>query len=127
MHPVTGLSLGRIAIGATALVAPELAGRLFRLDPGANPQLPYMTRMFGSREIALGAVTLVSRGGTRRALTAVGIAVDGADAFAGYDAGDSGAVSPTTSKLLIAPAAGAVIAGIVGLLRRGKKPAAPAD
>ena len=121
MHPVTGLALGRIAIGATALASPELAGKLFRLDSRANPQLPYMTRMFASREIALGAVTLASRGGTRRALTAVGIAVDSADAYAGYDAGATGAVSPTTSKVLVAPAVGAVIAGVVGLLRRGKK------
>jgi len=121
MHPVTGLSLGRIAIGVTALAAPELAGKLFRLDTGANPQLPYMTRMFASREIALGAVTLVSRGGARRALTAVGIAVDGADAYAGYDAGATGAVSPATSKILVAPAVGAVIAGVVGLLKRSRK------
>jgi hypothetical protein len=121
MHPVTGLSLGRIAIGVTALAAPELAGKLFRLDTGANPQLPYMTRMFASREIALGAVTLVSRGGARRALTAVGIAVDGADAYAGYDAGATGAVSPATSKILVAPAVGAVLAGVVGLLKRSRK------
>lgn len=124
MHPVTGISLGRIAIGVTALAAPELAGKLFRLDSEANPQLPYMTRMFASREIALGAVTLVSRGGTRRALTAVGIAVDGADAYAGFDAGATGAVSPATSKVLVAPAVGAVIAGVVGLLKRKKKVAA---
>ena len=124
MHPVTGLSLGRIAIGATALAAPELAGRLFRLDTGSNRQLSYMTRMFASREIALGAVTLMSRGGTRRALTAVGVAVDSADAYAGYDAGASGAVSPSTSKFLVVPAAGAVLAGVVGLLKRSKKVAA---
>jgi len=124
MHPVTGISVGRIVIGVVALVAPELAGRLFRLNSPANPQLPYMTRMFASREIALGAVTLASKGGTRTALTAVGIAVDSADAYAGFDAGATGIVSPATSKFLMAPAVGAVLAGVVGLvLRRGKKSA----
>ena len=127
MHPVTGISVGRIAIGVGALVAPELAGKLFRLNGQGNPQLPYMTRMFASREIALGAVTLVSKGGARTALTAVGIAVDGADAYAGFDAGASGIVSPATSKFLMAPAIGAVAAGLVGLVvRRGKKKPAKA-
>lgn len=121
MHPVTGLSLGRIAIGATALAAPDLAAKLFRLDPVANPQLPYMTRMFGSREVALGAVTLVSRGGARRALTTVGIAVDAADAYAGLDAGATRAVSQSTSRMLVAPAALAVVAGLVGLFKRTRK------
>ena len=40
MNPVTGLSLGRIAIGAAALASPALTTRLFRLDGAANPQLP---------------------------------------------------------------------------------------
>lgn|SRR5690348_1344940 len=127
MHPVTGLSVGRIVIGIGAVAAPDLASRLFRLNVSGNPQLPYMMRMFGSREIALGAVTLASRGRARSALTAVGIAVDGADAFAGLDAGTRGLVSPSTSKFLTAPALGAVAAGLLGLtglaLRGRKKPA----
>jgi hypothetical protein len=128
MDPVTGLSLGRIAIGATTLASPELAGKLFRLDTRANPQLPYMARMFASREIVLGAVTLVARGRSRRALAAVGIAVDASDAYAGYDAGRSGAVSQQTGMFLTAPAVGAVLAGVVGLLggRRRRKSLAAA-
>jgi hypothetical protein len=121
MDPVTGLSLGRIAIGATTLASPELAGKLFRLDTRANPQLPYMARMFASREIALGAVTLMSRGRSRRALAALGVAVDASDAYAGYEAGRTGAVTQQTSAFLTAPAVGAVLAGVVGLLRRGRR------
>ena len=40
MNPVTGLSLGRIAVGAVALADPRLGGRLLNLDTRANPQLP---------------------------------------------------------------------------------------
>jgi hypothetical protein len=115
MNPVTGLALGRIAIGATALASPDLAGKLFRLDIGRNPQLPYMSRMFGSREIALGAITLLAKGGARRKLVALGIAVDGADAFAGYDAMRTGSVSQSVGIGLTLPAVGAVVAGAVGL------------
>ena len=115
MNPVTGLALGRIAIGATALASPDLAGKLFRLDLGRNPQLPYMSRMFGSREIALGAITLLAKGSARRKLVALGIAVDGADAFAGYDAMRTGSVNQSVGVGLVLPAVGAIAAGAVGL------------
>lgn len=115
MNPITGLALGRIVIGAVALASPELAGKLFRLDTRANPQLPYMSRMFGSREIVLGAVTLVAKGSARRKLVAAGIAVDGADAFAGFEAMRSGSVNTSVGIGLTVPALGAVVAGAIGL------------
>lgn len=115
MNPVTGLALGRIAIGVGALAAPDLATKLFRLDGANNPQLSYMIRMFGSREVALGAVTLVAKGSARRKLVALGVLVDGADAFAGYDAMRTGAVTNSVGVGLVAPAVAAVLAGGVGV------------
>jgi hypothetical protein len=119
MNPVTGLALGRIAIGASALASPDLASKLFRLDGANNKQLGYMTRMFASREIALGVVTLASKGAARRRLVALGIAVDGADAYAGYEAMRDGSVENNVGIGLVAPAVGAVVAGLIGLFRRG--------
>ena len=116
MNPANGLALGRIAIGVGALASPDLASKLFRLDGPNNPQLPYMTRMFASREIALGAVTLASKGAARRKLLALGIAVDGADAFAGYDAMRTGAVNNSVGVGLTVPAVGAVIAGAIAFV-----------
>jgi len=116
MNPVNGLALGRIVIGATALVSPDAAAKLFRLDSASNPQLPYMSRMFGSREVALGAITLVAKGKARRKLVALGMAVDGADAFAGYDAMRTGIVPQSVGIFLTAPALGAVVAGAIGLV-----------
>lgn len=115
MNPVTGIALGRIAVGLTALASPDLAAKLFRLDAARNPQLPYLSRLFGSREIALGAVTLASKGATRRRLIALGMMVDGADAFAGYDAMRSGSVTRSVGIGLTVPALGAVVAGAIGL------------
>ena len=89
MDPITGLAYGRIAVGTLSLLSPTLAARLFLLDPAANPQLPYMTRLFGSREIALGAITLASSGAARERLVQVGIAVDGADVVTGVAAAAS--------------------------------------
>ncbi len=114
MNPVTGLSLGRIAIGAAALTAPTLTTRLFRLDGAANPQLPYLLRMFGSREVALGALTLLAPPSARRTVVAAGIAVDVADAVAGVMAARDGSVSKPTGAFLTGPALGATAAGIAG-------------
>jgi len=116
MNPVNGLALGRIAIGATALASPSLAAKLFRLDLARNPHLAYMTRLFGSREVALGAITLLAKGNARRRLVALGMAVDAADGFAGYDAMRTGSVPQTTGVFLTVPALGAVAAGAVGLV-----------
>lgn len=113
MDPVTGLSLGRIAIGAVALTSPPLAARLFQLDAAGNPQLPYMSRMFGSREIALGVTTLLARGPARTVLVRAGIAVDTADAVAAMLAARDGSVSKPVGGFLTAPAVGAAVAGIV--------------
>lgn len=116
MNPVTGLSLGRVAIGAVALGNPALAGKLFQLDVEANPQLPYLARLFGSREVALGLLTLLSSGKTRRNLVLVGLAVDAADAATGYLGIQDGSVSRTTGLALVGPAVGAMVAGARGLL-----------
>ena len=44
----------RAAIGAAAWLMPRLSGRLFGLDPDANPQAAYLGRLFGVRDVALG-------------------------------------------------------------------------
>jgi len=115
MEPITGLAYGRIAIGAMSLLSPSLTARLFLLDPRNNPQLSYMGRMFGSREIALGVITLASSGETRRRLVQLGVAVDGADAYTGIVTAASGAVPKKTGVLLALVAAAAVATGVVEL------------
>ena len=74
-----------------------------------------MTRLFGSREIALGAATLLATGATRRNLVLAGIAVDVADAAAAWLAGEARAVDRTTAAMLTAPAVAAVFAGAAGV------------
>jgi hypothetical protein len=115
MNPALGLAAARLVIGGTALVTPDLGSKLFRLDAVGNPQLPYMTRLFASREIVLGAATLLSSGKARRNLVLAGIGVDCADAAAAWLAGESRSVDRTTAALLTAPAVAAVVAGAAGL------------
>ena len=47
MNPVTGLSLGRIVIGAASVANPAFAAKAFGLDVVANPQTTFVMRLFG--------------------------------------------------------------------------------
>jgi hypothetical protein len=118
MNPVIGLSLGRIAVGAAALANPDASAKLFRLDPTTNPQVPYLMRLFGSREVALGLVTLLARGKAQRGVIGVGVLVDAADAATGYLAMQDGSVNRKTAMALVVPALGATASGVLALFRR---------
>lgn len=111
MNPVTSLSLGRIGVGVASLVRPELVASTM----GASSSHPLLTQWFGSREIALGAATLLSSGSARRTLVLIGAAVDGADAATAYAAVDNDLLPPKLGYALTAVATGAAVAGLLGL------------
>ena len=71
-----------------------------------------MTRLFGPREVILGALTLAATGEARRQLVQVGVAVDGADALNGLVSAASGKVSNPAGLLLTVVAAAAVATGV---------------
>jgi hypothetical protein len=115
---VKALAIGRIALGAVALFFPALAARLFMLKVKSNPQLPYMTRLFAAREIAVGALTLTAPESARTSMIGLGMAVDGSDAIAGVAAARSGAVSKPVGVLLTGGALAAVAAGASTFVNR---------
>ena len=117
MDPVLGLSLGRIAIGVGSIASPTLTAKLFGLSPDDNPQMGFMTRLFGVREIALGSMTLLARGKARRSMVLAGMAVDGADAATGGIALARKEVPLLASAGLIAVALGAVASGGASLVQ----------
>src|SRR5438093_11377509 len=99
------VAIGRIAVGAGTWLAPNLTGRLFGLDPEGNPQLPYVGRLFGVRDVVLGAGVL--RHGRKQKLDWVtaGLACDVADAAAGALAGPRGPRPPAAAVLAPGPSA----------------------
>jgi hypothetical protein len=119
VNPVIGLSLGRIAVGVVSFARPGLAAKMLGVDVVNNPQGPYLARLFGSREIALGTATLLARGKTRRNLVVAGIGVDLADAATGVLGIQDKSVSVRTGGMLVGPAIGAVLSGVAGLRPRG--------
>lgn len=111
MNPVTGLALGRIGVGVASLVKPDLVASTM----GVSGTHPLLTRWFGSREIALGAATLLASGSARRNLVLIGVAVDGADAATAYAAVQEEELAKQLGLGLVAVASGAVVSGLLGL------------
>jgi hypothetical protein len=54
------LARGRIAFGATALLAPRLAARVMGAGPTPRGTMPLLARMLGGRDIALGLGTVIA-------------------------------------------------------------------
>jgi hypothetical protein len=105
----------RIAIGAASWATPRMAGRLFGLDVQANRQAPYLARLFGARDIALGWGALSSEGEAQRQWLLAGVACDVADAAAGIAGGCGGYLPKLTTVLVTGTALSAAALGAAAL------------
>jgi hypothetical protein len=112
---ITSLAITRLAVGGSAFFTPRLAGRAFGLDVEANPQAPYLARLFGVRDAALGIGILTSKGEARRQWLAIGVACDAADALAGVAAGREGYLPKATAAVVTATALSAIVMGSLAL------------
>jgi hypothetical protein len=105
------VAISRIAVGAGTYLMPNLSGRLFGLDPEGNPQLPYIGRLFGARDVVLGAGVVRSSRKQKDAWATAGFACDVADVAAGAIAGARGQLPPAAAALVTATAASFAVAG----------------
>lgn len=112
---ITSLAVTRLAVGGSAFFTPRLAGRVFGLDVEANPQAPYLARLFGVRDAALGIGILTSEGDARRQWLAIGVACDAADVLAGLAAGRKGYLPKASAAIVTATALGAIAMGALAL------------
>lgn len=110
----------RTAIGVAAWLTPRLSGRLFGLDPDANPQASYLGRLFGVRDVALGIGLRSSSGAERQQWLRLGVACDLADAAAGVLAGKTGALPKRATVLVTGTALMAAAMGVAAM--RGEEP-----
>jgi len=101
----------RLAIGAASWATPRVAGKLFGLDAAANPQSPYLARLFGARDVALAWGTLASEGDAQRQWLLAGLACDLADAAAGIAGGRDGYLPKLACVLVSATALSAAALG----------------
>lgn len=103
----------RLGLGAAAWLAPATLARVFGLSPD-DPSLPFLLRLFGARDVALGALLQAADGDEARRVVEVGIAVDVADSAAGLLAAASGKVPRPAALLAASVAAGAAGLGVLG-------------
>src|SRR3954471_10477980 len=106
-----GIAISRIVVGASAYLAPSLSGRLFGLDPAGNPQASYLGRLFGARDVALGAGVLRAHKKQKQMWAAAGVACDFADIGAGVMAGARGQLPPAAAAMVTGTAAVFALAG----------------
>lgn len=106
------IARGRIALGASALLAPGLAGRLMfgRDASGSGPRL--LARMIGGRDIALGlgVVIALDRGAPVRGWLEASALADSVDLASTLIVGDE--IPRGTYVSIVASAVGAALAQI---------------
>src|SRR4051812_44921792 len=110
MENATALSLTRMAAGAGAWAAPTISLRVIGLDQ--RPQAAYLLRLFGVRDLALGAITLLAGPENRRAVLALGALVDASDAVSSALALKQGVVGRAAGVAVAGTATAAVVVGV---------------
>ena len=105
----------RLAVGVTSWVAPRFGSRLFGLEPDANPQAPYLARLFGIRDVALALGPLRAKKRAQDNWIELAILCDAADAAAALLGGGKGYLSPATTAMVGAPAVAATALGVMAL------------
>lgn len=110
---INALAGVRVAVGLTSWLLPRPTGAMFGLSAKANPQAPYLARLFGVRDVALAYGALSSEGEQQRQWLAIGVACDVADAAAGIAGGKRGYLSKLSSSLVTGVS---LIAALLGAL-----------
>jgi len=85
------------------------------MDAEANPQSPYLARLFGARDVALAWGVLSSEGDAQRQWLVAGLACDAADVLAGAAAAGRGYLPRSAGVMVTGTALAAVALGAVAL------------
>ena len=112
-----GLALAltaQLAPLSIAWAAPTASLRISQLDAEA-PQSPFLLRLFGARDVALGALTLMAPASTRPTLLKVGVGVDAGDAAAALLALKAGQLKLVPALAMAGTAGFAIFAGVQAL------------
>ena len=105
----------RLAVGVTSYVAPNFGGKLFGLEPDANPQGAYLARLFGIRDAALALGPLRAKKKAQDNWIELGIMCDAADTLSAALGGGKGYLPPKAAVLVGAPAVAATALGVIAL------------
>ena len=117
----TLLGVTRACIGLGAWFAPDLTIRVFGMDPARSNR--FVGRLFGARELALAVALLAAPPAAVAPVAAIGAAVDGADAVAGFDERRRGNLNAQAT--LLGPVGATAFAALGVLVAREAAATAP--
>lgn len=111
------LAVGRVVWGVAAYVAPRQNARAAGLPGRAGGETVYLTRVFGSRALALGLGYLLSEPATRPRLQRLGLVVDAGDTAAGLVHLVRGDIPRRAAGPVTAITGAYAAVGVLGLVR----------
>jgi hypothetical protein len=112
---MNSLIVSRISFGIAVWLFPRPVGKLFGLDMRGNPQVPYLARILGTRDITLACGILLTKGDARRQWLLAGFASDCADVVAALAGGAGGYLPNRTTAILTAAALAPMVRGAIAL------------
>lgn len=112
---VLSLAAMRVGIGALAWAKPDAAAKLFGFTE-PDGQSRYTWRLFGVRDVVIGAGTILTTGSHRRTWASVGLVCDVADGTAGVLGRRE--VAPVSAGAMVGVPAAAVAFGAWALRPR---------
>jgi hypothetical protein len=115
---INALIVSRLAFGAAAWLSPRPAARAFGFDMSLDPQLPYLARLIGTRDVILAYGLLTTEGDERERWLRISLANDGADVVAAIAGGVGGYLPKRTTAILTAAALAPMIRGVIALRQR---------
>ncbi|HEX2015204.1 MAG TPA: hypothetical protein VGN69_00810 [Solirubrobacteraceae bacterium] len=112
---MNSLIVSRMGLGTAVWLFPRPVAKLFGLDVVGNPQIPYLGRILGTRDITLAGGVLLTKGDARRQWLLAGFASDCADVFAALLGGLGGYLPKRTTAILTAAALAPMVRGAIAL------------
>jgi hypothetical protein len=114
VDPLEILAFGRIGLGLALMAAPGAASLGYLGRAASHPTVKFVNRVFGGRDVALGAWALMTRDdkAAYRQAVAVGVACDAWDAFTIITSRDG--IPRWAKPLAFSTAVAAAVTGAVG-------------
>ena len=112
---MNSLIVSRMTFGIAVWLFPRPVGKVFGFDMPGNPQIPYLGRILGTRDIMLAGGLLLTKGDARRQWLLAGFASDCADVIAALAGGVGGYLPKRTTTILTAAAAAPMVRGAIAL------------
>jgi hypothetical protein len=112
---IKSLVLSRMTFDVAVWLFPRPVGTAFGFDMPRNPQIPYLGRILGTRDITLAGGLLTSEGDAQQQWLVAGFASDCADVVAALAGGIGGYLPRRTTVMLTAAALAPMVRGAIAL------------